>query len=71
MAGTSSADLILITVDRKNSTERVLLGTTAEQVSRECTIPVFLIPASMAVEQQKSRTQKNRTDSLKKRRETI
>ena len=39
------ADLILISVGKKGVVERTLLGTTAERVIREATVPVLSIPA--------------------------
>jgi nucleotide-binding universal stress UspA family protein len=40
----SSADLILISVAKKGAVERALLGTTAERIIREATVPVLSIP---------------------------
>lgn len=40
------ADLILLCIDNKGIIERVLVGTTAERVTREATVPVLSIPVS-------------------------
>jgi nucleotide-binding universal stress UspA family protein len=40
----SSPDLILISVAKKGAVERALLGTTAERIIREATVPVLSIP---------------------------
>jgi nucleotide-binding universal stress UspA family protein len=39
-----SPDLILISVAEKGAVERALLGTTAERIIREATVPVLSIP---------------------------
>jgi len=50
-ADQSTADLILITVQKKGLIERALLGTTAERIIREADVPVLSLPAGVAVEQ--------------------
>jgi nucleotide-binding universal stress UspA family protein len=44
----SGADLILLPLESKGAVERALMGTTAEQIVREATIPVLSIPVSVA-----------------------
>jgi len=46
----NSADLILLSVDNKGIIERALLGTTAERITREATVPVLSIPVSGKIE---------------------
>jgi nucleotide-binding universal stress UspA family protein len=49
VADETMADIILLTVERKNVVERVLMGTTAEHVVRQAGVPVLTIPVNVAV----------------------
>jgi nucleotide-binding universal stress UspA family protein len=49
-ADETTADLILLSVQRKGLVERALLGTTAERVIREAHLPVVSIPVHAAVD---------------------
>jgi len=48
----NSADLIVLTVGKKGFVEQALLGTTAERVIREASVPVLSIPANVRTERQ-------------------
>lgn len=47
-------DLIVLGVARKGIVERVLLGTTAEQVARQASVPVLFIPVDVESEDDKA-----------------
>jgi nucleotide-binding universal stress UspA family protein len=44
----SLADLIILAIDKKGILERALLGTTAEHVARQASVPVLFIPGNVA-----------------------
>jgi nucleotide-binding universal stress UspA family protein len=46
-AAEGEADLIVLAIERKGVIERVLLGTTAEQLIRETSTPVLSVPVEM------------------------
>jgi nucleotide-binding universal stress UspA family protein len=50
----SQADLILLAIESKGLIERRLLGTTAERVVREATIPVLSVPVSLNAQREKA-----------------
>jgi nucleotide-binding universal stress UspA family protein len=45
VADENTVDFIVLSVARKSRMDRILLGTTAEQVIREATVPVLSVPA--------------------------
>jgi nucleotide-binding universal stress UspA family protein len=49
----NDADMILLAIESKGLIERALLGTTAEQVVREATVPVLSVPFPVQVETQR------------------
>ena len=53
-ADESDADLILLAVESKGIIERTLMGTTAERVVREATIPVLSVPVQVEAQREKA-----------------
>jgi len=53
-ADETTADLILITVQRRGFVERALLGTTAERVIREAHVPVLSVPATAVLDSEQT-----------------
>jgi nucleotide-binding universal stress UspA family protein len=47
-AAESLVDLIILGIDKKGILERALLGTTAEHVARNASVPVLFIPVNVA-----------------------
>jgi len=56
----NQADLILLGIESKGLIERRLLGTTAERVVREATIPVLSVPVSLNAQREKAEQARER-----------
>jgi nucleotide-binding universal stress UspA family protein len=52
-AAENLVDLILLRIGKKGILERLLWGTTAEQVARHATVPVLFIPVDVETEEKK------------------
>ena len=53
-ADENDADMILLAIESKGIIERTLLGTTAERVVREATIPVLSVPVQVEAQREKA-----------------
>ena len=51
-ADENDADMVLLAIESKGILERALLGTTAEQVVREATVPVLSVPVQVVPQRQ-------------------